>query len=438
MLSQETTRCQKQLQGQTPKEIVTVLDRVESRSWSVVNEDPPPETNPPTENIPLSYRTNLKNDTSTVTTNSYLDREVGTKEPAGKTLDPVTEPKIDHYLEIHEGGSLVRVKSTEVHPFKEGYHADGKEVRGQREVITRFTTKSRRNLLQKLSCVNQDRIPTNRVKFITLTVDGEDTPPECKKYLNNFLTQMRQRYDGCRWWYTWKAEFQKRGVLHFHIVTFGLQDISHKWIRHTWSRIQLGYAEYKRRCDASDDQKEVFKSLVVTEIECSRGWGRTEQYFSKTLAYVSKHGTEEEQLIERHNRASPDRVGRWWGIGRGEVYNSYINRLVYKITEKDWGKVRRVFINALKGTWMRKYKGKFNWRKWKEYERYLKCGYRKIKYTTQTIGIWKLNPEVSLFMKNEDMTRLCMCLFPDKEPPFAVEKRLSFSEWVNVKEKSVI
>jgi len=386
----------------------SVLDRVNSRDYLEVNE--------PEEEGKLSSK-----------------EPVRSKSLSSKDVYELTEPRIDHYLELHEGGSLVRIKPTEVNPLKNSYEVDN-DIRGTKTEIKTFTPKSRRNLLQKLSVINQNRIPQDQVLFLTLTIDGKDTPTECKKYLNNFLTQLRKRLDGHRWFYCWKGEFQKRGVLHFHIVLFGLRTLSHKWIRHTWSRITLGYNEYKKRCDSSDDQKEVFKSLVITEIEPSRSWGQTKDYFSKTLGYVSKNGTEEQQLIEKFNKE--DRVGRFWGIGRGEVYRSFISRICFNITDKEWGKIRRVFINCVKSQWLRKHKGDFNWVKWKEYERYLKSGYRKLKYKTCTVGIWKLEPEVWLFMENKTVGRLLKCLFPEKKEVFkSPNKSSSFKDWVNTKEE---
>ena len=412
----------------------------------------PPEF--PPKNVPLSNKTYLKNDIPTVldrvNSRSWLEvNDVGeegklSKEGShthfrengklsSKDVYELTEPRIDHYLELHEGGSLVRIKPTEVNPLKNSYEVDN-DIRGTKTEIKTFTPKSRRNLLQKLSVINQNRIPQDQVLFLTLTIDGKDTPTECKKYLNNFLTQLRQRLDGHRWFYCWKGEFQKRGVLHFHLVLFGLRTLSHKWIRHTWSRITLGYEEYKKRCDSSDDPKEVFKSLVITDIEPSRSWGQTKDYFSKTLGYVSKNGTEEQELIKKFNKE--DRVGRFWGIGRGEVYRSFISRICFNITDKEWGKIRRVFINCVKSQWLRKHKGNFNWVKWKEYERYLKSGYRKLKYTTCTVGIWKLEPEVWLFMENKTVGRLLKCLFPEKKEVFkSPNKSSSFKDWVNTKEE---
>ena len=409
----------------------SVLDRVNSRDYLEVNKLDEEDHHKPVRSNGDSLEEGYEG--------SHTQNRKNGSKLSSKDVYELTEPRIDHYLELHEGGSLVRIKPTEVNPLKSSYEVDN-DVRGTKTEIKTFTPKSRRTLLKKLSVIDQNRIPQDQVLFLTLTIDGKRSPSQCKKYLNNFLTQLRQRLDGHRWFYVWKGEFHKKsrggeGQLHFHLVLFGLRSLSHKWIRHTWSRITLGYKEYKRRCDSSDDKKEIFKSLVVTEIEPSRSWGQTKDYFSKTLGYVSKNGQEEQELIKKFNKE--DRVGRFWGIGRGEVYRSFISRICFNITDEEWGKLRRVFINCVKSQWLRKHKGNFNWVKWKEYERYLKSGYRVIEYKTCSVGIWKLEPEVWLFIENEMMSRLLTCLFPDQEDrPFTkVDTQVSFKEWVNTKEE---
>ena len=422
---------------------MTVLERVNSRSYLEVKEleEDKPVRGLEVKELEDNPQAKIKYDCGV----EYIydvneledDKPVGSKRLNSDDVYELTEPRIDHYLEIHEGGSLVRLKPTEINPLKsvtDHTTVEGEYVRGTRGVIKRFTHKSRNTLLQKLSSINQDKIPQNEVLFLTLTIDGRDTPRECKKYLNNFLTQLRQRYEGQRWSYCWKGEFQKRGILHFHIVFFGLKDMNHNWVRHTWSRITLGYKEYKRRCDLSDDKGEVFKKLVMTDLEQSRSWGRTERYFSKTLGYVSKNGQDEEELIEKFNEK--DRVGRFWGIGRYEVFRSFVNRVCFNLTDEEYSVLRRVLINCVKSNRKRKYKGDFDWVGWKKHERYLKTGFKKFKYKKSTVLLNKLEPEIWLFMKNEVTSKLLKLLFPDKKEVFPIlKKSISFREWVNTKEE---
>lgn len=80
------------------------------------------------------------------------------------------------------------------------------------------------------------------LKFITLTLASAQihSDTEIKQLmLNQFLTELRQNH-GLRE-YVWKAEKQKNGNIHFHIVIDTY--ISYKIIRSIWNRIQekLGY-----------------------------------------------------------------------------------------------------------------------------------------------------------------------------------------------------
>ena len=394
-------------------------EMLSDNSFRSQTENPPinPKSNP---NFPRLDKAKLKNDHQQgicgQPDNNYLSNEnEGRVLSKGITAHGV-DPRPEHYIELHTGGSLARIKTTEVNPLKNKYYVS-QEVSGHRQAIKTFTQKSRKNFLQKLSSINRDKIPPNKVLFLTLTIDGYRPPHTCKKYLNNFLTQLRQRLDGLKWFYAWKAEFHTKarggnGQLHFHICLFGLSQLSHKWIRHTWSRITLGYEEYKARCESSNDQKEVFKKLVVTDIEMARNWSATQKYMNAVLCYVSKNQKEEQDLIEQY-KDTP--VGRFWGIGRLDVYKMFVDKVVVKLSERDFAKVRRVFIRYIRGSWQKRHGDKFDWKKWKQHKKYLLSGYTTIKRWTHTIQIVNDTREIWTFIDNESLERILKCLFPDND-----------------------
>jgi len=77
----------------------------------------------------------------------------------------------------------------------------------------------------------------NNTAFITLTLAAKQahTDQEIKlKLLNQFLTELRKNYGKVR--YVWKAEKQKNGNIHFHIVVN--KYVSHVLVREMWNRIQ--------------------------------------------------------------------------------------------------------------------------------------------------------------------------------------------------------
>lgn len=86
-----------------------------------------------------------------------------------------------------------------------------------------------------------------RLSFITLTLSSDQihTDQELKKlFLNHFIVEAREKWNLNR--YVWRAERQKNGNLHFHI----LSDTFIPWyeLQNTWNRIQnkLGYVDRYR------------------------------------------------------------------------------------------------------------------------------------------------------------------------------------------------
>lgn len=99
--------------------------------------------------------------------------------------------------------------------------------------------------------------------FVTLTLSAAQmhTDKEIKRLaLDLFIKNVRNSHDVRA--YFWRAETQKNGNIHFHLI-FDCY-IPHKWIRDTWNRIQakLGYLDefekkYEHRNPNSTDVKGV-------------------------------------------------------------------------------------------------------------------------------------------------------------------------------------
>ena len=129
--------------------------------------------------------------------------------------------EVDYILKYHfGGGSGVELKRSTKKPLE--FHTQiPNQVRGDRTSSNGFSNKSRRNVLNKLSCISQDRIPKDRIKMITLTYDGREhfekkyTPRDCKKHLNSFLTRLRKHLEGRvgRYFYLWRCEPQVKRLL---------------------------------------------------------------------------------------------------------------------------------------------------------------------------------------------------------------------------------
>lgn len=112
-------------------------------------------------------------------------------------------------------------------------------------------------LMSKPKHVMADKTGNNftfKLNFITLTLssDQKHSDNEIKsKLLNQFLVELRKSYN-CKY-YLWRAEAQRNGRIHFHVVT----DVFVPWreLRTKWNRIQdkLGYVRsFTERTGKSD------------------------------------------------------------------------------------------------------------------------------------------------------------------------------------------
>lgn len=134
---------------------------------------------------------------------------------------------------------------------------------------------------------------TFKINFITLTLSATQahSDTEIKKtLLNQFLTEARQQWGVKN--YVWRAEAQKNGNIHFHIVT----DVFCPWyqVRDTWNRIQekLGYISAFRA-------KHGKKTANSTDIHSVKAVKNLSAYLAK---YCTKNSTNRE--IE----------GKLWGL----------------------------------------------------------------------------------------------------------------------------
>lgn len=111
--------------------------------------------------------------------------------------------------------------------------------------ITSFSWASSRRFMDRLSRIDYDRMNQEfgTAGWLTLTYDGKQTGvQDCKKHLDYLLSKVLPRA-GFLGPAVWKAELQKRGTIHFHVLYFGLSDdqetrimIAEKWHAITGSK----------------------------------------------------------------------------------------------------------------------------------------------------------------------------------------------------------
>lgn len=148
---------------------------------------------------------------------------------------------IVHWFQPEYDGSKARFKRTYLHKnFKESKTYTG--------MITSGTVKRIRTAVDLLLQISKARKVTNpynkkvithRLSFITLTIPDTNTnytPSQGhKKLLKPFLRYMREKE--LMNTYVWKAEFQERGQLHYHITTPSVIDL--RLIRKYWNGLLI-------------------------------------------------------------------------------------------------------------------------------------------------------------------------------------------------------
>ena len=341
------------------------------------------------------------------------------------------QEEVDYILKYHfGGGSGVSLQRSTKKPLE--YHTQlPNQVRGDRKPSKGFSKKSRRNVLNKLSCISQDRIPSKKVKLLTLTYDGREhiegkyTSKDCKKHLHSFLTRVRKYLKDRgenRWFYHWKCETQIKRylrlggspVLHFHLTLFNVDYISQDWVRKTWSRIVCGWGDSNKNP----------KDLVRTKYETPRSWNKTKQYISKVLCYVSKDTIDEdlykyiqkkkldqETSFRRLKKVQNMSIGRVWGIGRYDDYRTFVDSKEVKLTHQQTSRLMKPLLQYTRSNLMRSQGEKFNHKKWKQFERYMRTGNITKKYKTCRVHLYQQQfKEFSTFMRGETIEKLLRLL----------------------------
>jgi len=260
-------------------------------------------------------------------------------------------------FEYSKGGSYTKIVDDVIDPYTTD-ELDKYKDRPKRGSIQYFSRRSRGRLLELVSKLNKSKVDPKTVLFITLTspsvgwrdVSGE----EWKTRLNNFLTQLRQKFGtDSHFCGIWRLEFQKRGSPHFHLVTYNIPYIDHQWVSEKWNKIccvRLGFKEKMKHLKAG------------TQVEIGRDWGSVKDYFSKTMSYVCKDENWKHQ--SNKDKGLLDWMkgfGRHWGVIRRDNLKKLIEVVTGEFkTKEQYHKVRRVFRKYIQSTRKRKLGDNYN------------------------------------------------------------------------------
>ena len=284
--------------------------------------------------------------------------------PTGKPAEIIEHPswqenKHQFYASAYVNADRCEIANVEIDPLATSMQ---KEVGGIRGIIKGFSRSARNRMIDMLASIDQESISQNDILLLTLTYAYHITEKDAKlakKHLNHFNTILRQDLKSGKLrdskgkiktnddvFAVWRIEPMKSERLHFHFCIFGIDFIDADYIRSVWAR-----------CTGELDMKLENHSRI--DIQKAKSWGKTAQYFSKTLAYLSKN---DNNLLDRFH------VGKHYGVINRKTMKNHVKVATRRISQETSYKSKRILFGCLKrkmiasGKWSNKYaKNMKNW-----------------------------------------------------------------------------
>lgn len=195
-----------------------------------------------------------------------------------------------------------------------------------------------------------------KIQFITLTLSSKQIHTDgeiVKECLGNFLNECRNNYEMNN--YIWRAERQKNGNIHFHIITdCGLN----YWrLLRIWNRAQnkLGYID---RFKEENPNSEYANSVDTKKIFNT---GKVERYVTKYLTKPSIKDTEESKIENEFKKLNCRNYSMSYSLSRFKEFRKEVNelanltyqhaRLVSKEVNKEFCSYIPIDINRIAGLW---------------------------------------------------------------------------------------
>ena len=172
---------------------------------------------------------------------------------------------------------------------------------------------------------------TFRTAFLTLTLPSKQIHPDkeiINTCLNSFFNELRKYHNVKN--YVWRAELQKNGNIHFHIVT----DTFIAWYdaRNRWNRIvnKLGYVDRFQ-------EKNGHKTPNSTDIHSTRKIKNLKAYLVKYMAKDVRQPEPDQEQIENERIQE----GRIWGCNHELSQTRGLNMIVDSELEAELKEVLR-------------------------------------------------------------------------------------------------
>ena len=226
-------------------------------------------------------------------------------------------------LEARHSGRLLELRARRERPGAEPAAAD----RPKRGSVRAFSARSRRRLFKTCAAVPWSRYGA-AVMFVTLTYPGQGYPNETgegKRHLDALRKRWARKWGSCA--YVWKQEFQRRGVVHYHLGVMVRDVLDYP----EWRLLQTWLAQTWYGIVNSGDPRH-----LAAGVQLDRATGNLASYFAK---YASSKGDKEYQ---HECPAEWPTAGRWWGV-RGASEDWTTTRL----GGAQWMRLRRILRRAL-------------------------------------------------------------------------------------------
>jgi hypothetical protein len=224
------------------------------------------------------------------------------------TLENTKGDPIRHFLVLTPGSLRIkrRISKSSVK----------KSVVKDRSAITSWSRKSRANMVSRFSSLDLAPLYVNGenalAAMITLTYPKDwlelvPTASQAKKHLQQFRKRYERRFNQPLF-AMWKAEFQRRGAVHFHLFTASPVPLAEfrRWVAETWSQIV-------NPPSASERLKHLRAGTAVDLAP-----GITIQDARLVAVYFSKHSSPNLGAKDYQNKPpqawiDAGSVGRFWG-----------------------------------------------------------------------------------------------------------------------------
>lgn len=140
---------------------------------------------------------------------------------------------VNSFINQIEENSIIELYPKSCRIKRPEYTSSSNHTRAKRRNITSFSKPSVRTL--KFKAMNA--FPVLISQFCMTYHNNLPDSEALKKHMNNFLTQLRKKYQGIN--YLWILEFQRRGAPHFHLYLSLPHDTEglHDFLANTWHKI---------------------------------------------------------------------------------------------------------------------------------------------------------------------------------------------------------